>query len=141
LTTRSQPGTGDYSVSLPASWLYANATTPSDHQTNTWSNPADPASVLTVVLSGCEGCVKASIDSSAPAPQQQVPAGATVTRTVAPWQVFYSRAATPSGYEDFGTVLVTHSGNAVTGYVQLDLIVPAAQAAAANTILSSFTLS
>jgi hypothetical protein len=141
LTTRSQPSTGDYSVSLPASWQYANTTTPSDHQTNTWSNPADPLSVLTVVLSGCSGCVKASLDSTTPAPQQQLPAGATITQTVAPWQIFYLKAVSPSGYEDFGTVLVTHSGSSITGYVQLDLVVPSAQAATAKTILSSFTLS
>jgi hypothetical protein len=113
---------------------------PSDHQTNTWSDPSDPNSVLTVVLSGCEGCVKASTTSSAPDPSNVLPAGATVTRTIAPWQIYYTDAASPSGYTDFGSILVTHNGTTVTGYVKLDLVLPSTESAAANTVLASFAL-
>jgi hypothetical protein len=140
LTTRSQPA-GTYTVSLPAAWVFADTSIPSDHQTNVWSDPSDPNSSLTVVLSGCEGCVKASLTSSAPDPTAVLPAGATVTQTVAPWQVFYTNAATPSGYKDFGTIDVTHNGTAVSGYVMLDLVLPADEAASANSVLTSFTLS
>jgi hypothetical protein len=140
LTTRTQPA-GNYTVSLPAAWVFSDTSVPSDHQNNTWSDPSDPHASLAVVLSGCEGCVKTSLTSSAPDPTKVLPAGATVTQTVAPWQVFYTNAATPSGYEDFGMIDVTHNGTAVTGYVMLDLVVPAADAASAATVLGSFTLS
>jgi hypothetical protein len=140
LTPRNQPA-GAYTVSLPAAWVFANTSIPSDHQTNVWSDPADPSSSLTVVLSGCEGCVKTSLSSSAPDPTNVLPAGATVTQTVAPWQVYYTNAATPSGYKDFGTIDVTHNGTAVSGYVMLDLVLPADEAASANAVLTSFSLS
>ena len=140
LTTRSQPG-GIYTVSLPAAWVFADTSVPSDHQTNVWSDPSDPHTSLTVVLSGCQGCVEASLDSGAPTPTKAVPAGATVTQTVAPWQVFYAAAATPGGYKDFGTIEVTHNGSSVSGFVRLDLVLPADQAATANTVLTSFALS
>ena len=140
LTARSQPG-GAYSVSLPASWVFTNSSVPSDHQTNTWADPSYSHSSLTVVLSGCEGCVKASLTSSAPAPTNVLPAGATVTQTVAPWQVFYTDTASTAGYTDFGTIEVTHNGSAVTGYVMLDLVLPSNQSAAASAVLTSFTLS
>jgi hypothetical protein len=140
LTTRSQPA-GNYAVSLPAAWVFTDTSVPSDHQTNIWSDPSDPSTSLTVLLSGCEGCVKTSLTSSAPDPTNVLPAGATVTQTVAPWQVFYTKAATPSGYEDFGMIDVTHNGTAVTGYVMLDLVLPASDATSANAVLASFTLS
>jgi hypothetical protein len=139
LTTRTPPA-GGYSVSLPASWQFTNSSVPSDHQTNTWSDPSDPNSSLTVVLSGCEGCVEASLTSGAPAPADELPAGATVTRTIAPWQIFYTGPASVSGYTDFGSVLVTHNGTAVTGFVKLDLVLPATGSAAADTVLGSFAL-
>jgi hypothetical protein len=139
LTTRSQPA-GNYAVSLPASWVFADTSVPSDHQTNVWSDPSDPHTTLTVVLSGCEGCVKTSLTSDTPDPTKVLPAGATVTQTVAPWQVFYTNAATPGGYMDFGMIEVTHNGTAVSGFVMLDLVLPAGDAAAANAVLSSFAL-
>jgi hypothetical protein len=140
LTTRSQPG-GIYTVSLPAAWVFADTSVPSDHQTNVWSDPSDAHTSLTVMLSGCEGCVEASPTSGTPMPTKVLPAGATVTQTVAPWQVFYTNAATPSGYHDFGMIEVTHNGSTVTGYVRLDLVLPANQSAAADTVLASFSLS
>jgi hypothetical protein len=114
---------------------------PSDHQTNVWSDPSDPHTSLTVVLSGCEGCVKASLTSNAPDPNNVLPAGATVTQSVPPWQIFYTNAATPSGYTDIGMIEVTHNGMAVTGFVMLDLVLPAGDAPSANAVLGSFTLS
>jgi hypothetical protein len=138
LVTRTQTG-GAYSIALPASWVFTNTSVPSDHQTNVWSDPADPNTSLTVILSGCEGCVKASPTSTAPDPQNVLPAGATVTQTVAPWQIYYTKAASPAGYTDFGTILVTHNGDAVTGYVMMDLVAPSSAAAAANDVLVSYS--
>jgi hypothetical protein len=139
LVTRTQPG-GLYSIALPASWVFADTSVPSDHQTNVWSDPADPNTTLTVVLSGCEGCVKASPTSTEPAPQNVLPAGATITQTIAPWQIYYSKPASPAGYTDFGTIEVTHNGSAVTGYDMLDLVAPSSGAASANQVLASFAL-
>jgi hypothetical protein len=139
LITRTQPG-GAYTVSLPASWQFANTSVPSDHQTNTWSDPSDASTSLVVVLSGCEGCVTTTPGSNTPDPNEVLPAGATVTQTVQPWQIYYTDAASPSGYTDFGTILVTHNGTAITGYVKLDLVLPASGSAAAHAVLASFTL-
>lgn len=139
LITRPQPA-GAYTVSLPATWQFANNSVPSDHQTNTWSDPSDADSSLTVVLSGCEGCVKAAPTSPTPDPSGVLPAGATVTRTVQPWQIFYTDTAPSSGYTDFGSILVTHNGTAVTGYAKVDLVIPTSESAAANAVLGSFTL-
>jgi hypothetical protein len=139
LVTRAQPG-GAYSVDLPASWVFTDTSVPSDHQTNVWSDPADANSTLTVILSGCEGCVKASPTSTAPDPENVLPAGATVTQTIAPWQIYYTEPAAQSGYTDFGTIEVTHNGSAVTGYDMLDLVTTSGNATSANDVLASFAL-
>jgi hypothetical protein len=41
LVTRSPPG-GGYTVALPASWQFRNASYPSDHATHLWYDPAHP---------------------------------------------------------------------------------------------------
>jgi hypothetical protein len=127
-------------VSLPESWVYANTSVPSDHLTNTWSDPSDANVGLTVVVSGCQGCVVATPGSATPDPRLAMPSGATVTRTVSPGQIFYSHAATTAGYTDFGMVLVTNNGTTTTGFVRLDLVVPSGQSDAANTVLTSFSI-
>jgi hypothetical protein len=139
LVTRTPPG-GAYSVSLPASWTFANTSVPSDHQTNVWTDPSDANTMLTVVLSGCAGCVKASSSSNTPDPQGVLPSGATVTETVQPWQIFYSAGA-PSGYTDYGTIIVSHSGTTITGYTKLDLVIPTSDSAVADDVLAGFSLS
>lgn len=120
--------------------MFANTSVPSDHQTNVWSDPTDAKSSLTVLLSGCEGCVESSTTSGTPDPNNVLPSGATVTQTVAPWQIFYTNTTESSGYTNYGTILVTHNGTTVTGYVKLDLVVPTGDAATANQILTSFAL-
>lgn len=120
--------------------MFANTSIPSDHQTNEWTDPADANTKLTVVLSGCAGCVKASTTSSAPDPNAVLPAGAAVTSTVAPWQIFYTGTTAPAGYADYGLILVTHNGSTVTGYVMLDLVLPSSGGSGASSVLTSFTL-
>jgi len=140
LVTRSQPQ-GNYTVSLPASWVFADTSVPSDHATNTWTSPTDPNAVLTVVLSGCSGCVVASPGSTTPDPGLILPAGATLTRTVAPNQIFYTNTSSVAGYTDFGTVIVTSNSSGITGYVKLDVVLTSSQSSSADAILTSFALS
>jgi hypothetical protein len=115
---------------------------PSDHVTNTWTDPADTHIELTVTVSGCEGCVVSSPGSSTPDPQLEVPPGATVTPSTAPMpgQLYYTTASPVAGYTDFGTVLVTDNATGISGFAKLDLDLPTDQSASATTILASFSL-
>ncbi len=97
--------------------------------------------MLTVLLSGCAGCVVASPGSTTPDPKLEVPAGATVTKTVAPNQVFYTNNAPAAGYTDFGTVIVTDNSSGISGFVRLDAVLASSQSATADQILTSFALS
>ena len=58
---QKQPPWGGYRVNVPPVWHYVDKTIPSDHITNVWTDPATPGQRLTVVASGCIGCVMYSL--------------------------------------------------------------------------------
>jgi hypothetical protein len=108
--------------------------------TNTWTDPVDANSGLTVIVSGCQGCVVATSGSNTPDPQLELPPGATVSRSNAPRQIYYTDDSPHAGYTDFGTVVVTDNATGISGFVKLDLVLPTSQSAVANAILDSFTI-
>ena len=137
LITRTQPQ-GIYSISLPASWVFTNTSVPSDHLTNTWTDPADANLGLTVIKSGCQGCVVATSGSNTPDPQLDLPPGATVSRSNPPRQIYYTNDSPHAGYTDFGTVVVTDNATGISGFIKLDLVLPASQSAVANAFWTAF---
>ncbi len=125
---------------MPASWQFQNATIPSDHVTNVWSDPATPGPGLTVVLSACTGCLKHPLTATTATPALVAPAGATQEVAKGPWRMDYVAPSLAAGTIDDGRVLVTHDGRAITGYVRLDVVVPPGEQALADHVLGSFTL-
>jgi len=85
--------------------------------------------------------VVATPGSTTPDPTLELPAGATLTKTVAPNQIFYTNNSSAAGYTDFGTVIVTDNSTGISGFVKLDAVLASSQSATADTILSSFKLS
>src|ERR1700733_15388389 len=78
---RVSPPGGGYSVELPATWRFANASYPSDHASHLWFDPQDALRKMLVVLSGCAGCAESGGKPNAAA---GVPAGATKVKRLSP---------------------------------------------------------
>jgi hypothetical protein len=134
---RVAPPGGGYSVELPSTWRFANATYPSDHATHLWFDPVNALRKMLVVLSGCVGCAE---KDGAPNPAAGVPQGATgVVRL----------SATEDGFQIFTnddpwvangiSIVMRHDGQ-IEGYASVELWLPRSQHALATTILNSFHL-
>lgn len=134
------PPSGAYRVLVPVGWRYTDTSYPSDHTTEVWRDPADPGPALTVVRSGCSGCVETSINQPTPDPSLVLPAGVTQRTTVDQWTLDYRAAASASGDVDFGRVEILHDGARITGYVRLDLVLAQGDEAVASRILDSFAI-
>ncbi|HVA07647.1 MAG TPA: superinfection immunity protein [Acidimicrobiales bacterium] len=121
-----------YSMLLPASWQFRNASYPSDHSTLIWADPSDAAAKLQIVMSGCYGC---SHNLTTGAPQPQVGGSVRVTDTyaVSPTQLAFAAMSSNDPYPDNGLVIVNRSG-----YTQLDLWLPQIEHHVATLILNSY---
>lgn len=139
LVQKAPPG-NHYQVKVPQVWTFKNATVPSDHVTNVWVSPADPSQHLTVVASACQGCVKRTLKSQTPDPSLVVPSGATSTTPLNPYTLDYQAPAATAGSVDYGRILVMHRGTVITGYVRLDVVLPAGSQQVATQMLDSFSL-
>ncbi len=137
---QKQPPAGGYQVQVPPVWHYANATIPSDHVTNVWSDPATPGQSLTVVGSGCIGCVERSLKDRSPDPSKVMPAGANVTQQPDAYTADYQAPSSVAGSVDFGRVMILHRGTVITGYVRLDAILPSGDQPLAERMFESFAL-
>src|SRR4051794_7381724 len=51
-----------YCVDLPAGWRFRDNSFPSDHLTHFYWNPANALEQMTVIVSGCVGCVSRNLD-------------------------------------------------------------------------------
>ena len=138
---QKQPPAGGYQVQVPTVWHYANKTIPSDHITNVWTDPATPGQKLTVVASGCIGCVETSIKDRSPNASKVMPTGAQVGSQPDPYTADYQAPSTTSGMVDYGQVLILHRGSVVTGYVRLDAQLPSGDQQLADRMFSGFSLS
>src|SRR5437763_13797493 len=87
LVLRHPRGAG-YQVLLPPSWKFRDASYPSDHTTQLWTSPADRNAKLEVVIAACVGCVTKNFDGKTPAPEQEAPAHAQITKR-SRWEVAF----------------------------------------------------
>ena len=135
LVAKSPPG-GAYSIMLPASWQFRDASYPSDHSTHLWYDPTDPLRSLRVVLSGCEGCVRLP-GSSDPTPHPELALnpndGVPTIAHLSPDEIGFQRFGTDNPFPDNGIVEVLSNG-----YAEVDLWLPPSEHATATSILNSF---
>jgi hypothetical protein len=132
------PAPSAYSVLLPATWKFRNASYPSDHATHLWYDPADPLRKMLVVLGSCIGCTERNHNPNEPDPALLMPPGAT-RYAISKWEAGYlSYFSTEEPFPDNGLVFILHHGNQILGYITVDLWIPASQHALASTILNSF---
>jgi hypothetical protein len=134
---RVSPPGGGYSVELPSTWRFANASYPSDHATHLWFDPVNALRKMLVVLSGCAGCAETD---GQPNPAAGVPQYATKVERL---------SASEDAFEDFtdddpwvadGISIVIRQKGRIDGYASVELWLPPRQHALATTILNSFRL-
>lgn len=137
LSQRSPEG-HDYTVKLPGSWRFRDATTPSDHSTHLWSNPNDALSKMQVVFSGCVGCAE-DMNTGAPNPDALLPPNTVSHVRLNKWATAFEAYDTDDPYPNNGLIIVLRdSTGAVAGYASVNLWLPETSHALATTILNSF---
>lgn len=134
---RVSPPGGAYSVELPRTWRFADASYPSDHLTHLWFDPANALRKLLVVVSGCAGCAQAN---GRPNPAAGVPAGATAVVRLSSSALAFRFFSDDDPWMANGLSLVTRQHGTIDGYASVELWLPAAQHTLATTMLNSFRL-
>lgn len=134
-----------FRVKVPADWRYRDATYPSDHSTELWTDPKDPRSKLKVEVSACVGCVEPEScilkgTGCRPAPENIVPATATSRTKLDRWRVRYVARNASSPYPVRGLVAIVHDGEDIRGFALAQVWLPSSQARVADAILASFRL-
>jgi hypothetical protein len=133
---RDSPPGGGYSILLPATWRFANASYPSDHATHLWFDPTNALRKLLVVLSGCV-CAG---PNGQPDPSVGVPPNplhvVRLSRTEDAFQAFSDDD--PWVANGISIDILGHGMPA--GYASVELWLPPSQHGLATTILNSFRL-
>jgi hypothetical protein len=144
LVTRTSKESGS-TVKVPATWAYRDATYPSDHSTEFWTDPADPKSRLELNVSGCIGCVKQPScmlheTDCGPDPAAEVPHGTLSKRSLGKWAEEFVARVPGSPYLDRGLVVIGHSGSTIRDWAYVELWLPASRKQLAGSILAGFRL-
>ena len=127
-----------YCLKLPTGWRYRDASFPSDHTTYFYWNPDNALEQLTIIGSGCVGCVTKNQDGVTPDPTGILPPTTTNVREISPYEVRYT---TYEGvYPTRGFVYVLHDEKGVTGAFIFGLDLPASERERAARIIDSFVL-
>lgn len=134
---RVSPPGGGYSVKLPSTWRFANASYPSDHATHLWFDPANALRKMVVVLSGCVGCAETD---GRPNPAAGVPPSATDVTRLSTSEDAFQDFSDDDPWVANGISIVTRQDGRIDGYVSAELWLPRSQHALATTILNSFRL-
>lgn len=142
LVTRTSKEAG-FSVKVPVTWRYRDATYPSDHSTEYWTDPRDAKSRLKVEVSACVGCVEPEScilrnTGCRPAPEQLLPANVISKRKLDRWRITYVARTAGSPYPVHGLVSIVHAGAEIRGFALAQVWLPPARAATAQRILASF---
>jgi len=136
---------GGFTIKLPDRWHYKNATYPSDHSTEFWTDPSDAKSRLEVNVSGCVGCVERASctlrnTGCGPDPAADLPRGTISRRALGKWAEEFVARVPGSPYLDRGLVVIGHRGNAIRDWAYVQLWLPSSQKKLADSILASFAL-
>ena len=134
---------GGFSVKLPADWRYRDATYPSDHSTEYWTDPGNRHSFLKVQVSACAGCVQPTScilrgTGCGPAPEQVVPATTLSTKNLDPWRLRFVARTAGTSYLDRGLVAIVHRGKEIVGFALVESFLPASKVQLADAILASY---
>lgn len=132
---RVAPPGGGYTVELPPTWRFANASYPSDHATHLWFDPVNALRKMLVVRSGCVGCAQTN---GKPNPAAGVPRGATHVIRLSPSEDAFQNFTDDDPWPANGISIVTRQAGKIDGYVSVELWLPPSQHALATTILNSF---
>jgi hypothetical protein len=133
---RDSPPGGGYTVELPPTWRFANASYPSDHVTHLWFDPANALRKLLVVLSGCV-CAQ---PNGRPDPAAGVPANALhVVRLSRTEDAFQFSTDDDPWIANGRSIDILRNGRPA-GYASVELWLPPGEHALATTILNSFRL-
>jgi len=130
---------GGGAILVPAGWVYADESYPSDHTDVIFYDPANPAARIEVVYSGCARCVRSGSTSSGP-----VEARLVLPPDTASFYVYRSglsagfRESDADGYAVNGVASVTGTAGSPEGYVVDRVSLPATDNAIATQILNSF---
>jgi hypothetical protein len=136
---------GGFTVPVPAGWRYRNASYPSDHSTEYWTDPADPKTKLEVIVSACIGCVEKPSctlheTGCGPYPVALVPNGTISKRHVGRWSERFTARNALSPYLLRGIVAIRHHGSSIIDWAYVELWVPQADAKIASSMLAGFKL-
>ena len=130
--------TGGGAILVPAGWVYADQSIPSDHSDVIFYDPANPAARIEVVYSGCFVCLR-------PAGTGPAEARLVLPPDTASFYVYRSglsagfRESDAEGYAVNGVASVTGTGGSLPeGYVVDRVSLPATDNAIATQILNSF---
>ena len=135
---RVSPPGGGYSVKLPGTWRFANASYPSDHVTHLWFDPLNALRKMLVVLSGCVGCAESHGRAN---PAAGVPAGAISVVRINPSEDAFENFTDDDPWIANGISIVTRQHGRIDGFVSVELWLAPRQHRLATTILNSFRLS
>jgi len=132
-----------FSVPVPSGWRYKNASYPSDHSTEFWTDPANAKSKLEVQDSGCLGCVQRESctlhnTGCGPYPEGLVPKGTISKRKLSPWREQFTARNSASPYLDRGLVVIRHHGSQIEDWAYVEIWVPDSEASIANSMLAGF---
>ena len=134
---------GGFSVPVPSGWRYKNASYPSDHSTEFWTDPTNAKSKLEVQVSGCIGCVERNScvlhnTGCGPYPEGLVPKGTISKRKLSPWREQFTAKNSASPYLDRGLVVIQHQGSKIEDWAYVEIWVPASEASTASSMLAGF---
>jgi hypothetical protein len=133
---RDSPPGGGYTVELPPTWRFANASYPSDHATHLWFDPANALRKLLVVVSGC-ACAG---PNGRPDPTVGVPANPLhVVRLSRTEDAFQFSTADDPWVANGLSIDILRNGRPA-GYASVELWLAPREHALARTILNSFRL-
>ena len=130
---------GGGAILVPAGWVYADESIPSDHSDVIFYDPANPAARIEVMYSFCAGCVLSGPAASGPAEARVV-----LPADTASLYIYRSglsagfRESDAEGYAVNGVASVTGTAGSPEGYVVDRVSLPATDNAIATQILNSF---
>lgn len=128
---------GGGAILVPAGWVYADESIPSDHSDVIFYDPANPAARIEVVYSSCAGCLR-------PAGAGPVEARMVLPHDTASFYTYRNglsagfRESDADGYAVNGVVSVIGSADSPQGYVVDRVSLPASDNAIETQILNSF---
>lgn len=136
------PPSGGFTIQVPLSWRFLDASYPSDHSTYMWFDPVNPLRRLIVTQDACAGCVAGVVDFRAMSQRKikkYLPSVARIWIDGAYRVRFLSYSTDPwNVYPDNGLVAVQPPHhNVLTSRVHLWL--PLNQRPLALRMLASFT--